>query len=121
MNKATRKLRQAIRAAGKKGEASVSHRKPVFNYHNWTNDDYRKNPSALFVTQEFPTATKDKRGVISQNNGRNMCQRVYVNTDDKGRAQSLTVHEPLNNKAPVRAKNHGYMRGGYRQPSAIAA
>jgi len=49
MNKATRKLRQAIRAAGKKGEASVTHRKPVFNYHNWTNDDYRKNPSALFV------------------------------------------------------------------------
>jgi hypothetical protein len=109
-NKNTRRLRQSIRQAGKAGNASVVNRKPVFNYHSHTGSF-----DTAFVNQTFPTAVMGKDGIVSANERRNTCQRVYHNSTQQGSA-SLTCHEALNPDGPMVFKAHGYIE--YRRPNS---
>ena len=116
-NKSTRALRLKVRAAGKSGETEVEWKVPVRNYHDFDNDDYRTNSSRLFNTIRVPTATVGKDGVISLNRRRNMAMRVFVNTCDNRKSDSITRHEPLVGGKPIVFKGHGqYKDFPYRQP-----
>lgn len=110
MNKSTRKLRQNIAQASRAKQIEVEHKTPVRDYHN--------KDKVELVTVKFPTAVPNKDGLVSSNPRRNTAMRVYVNTDAKGKSFSITRHEPLNEKAPITFKNHGYVKG-YRQPANI--
>jgi hypothetical protein len=116
-NKATRALRLKIRAAGLRGETEVEHKTPVYNYHTFDNDDFRTNPSRMLDTVRFPTAVLGKSGIVSQNRKRNMAMRVFINTLDNRKSDSITRHEPLVKGEPVIFKNHKqYKDFSYRQP-----
>lgn len=108
-NKNTRKLRKAIRAAGKKGEDSITVSRPVYNYHNFNAEDHRKGSTLRNVT--FPCVGKPNQdGVISGKTKRNMGMRVYVNRGEANVGTcSMTCHEPLSKGIHVIPKNHKYM------------
>jgi hypothetical protein len=118
-NKSTRQLRKEIRAAGKRGEKTVEHRKPRHDYHNIPNDDYRTKPDSCFVKQSFPTAIPNSDGVVSSNRKRNSCMRVLLNKAESGRTASLTVHEPHLRHEPMDFPNHReYANWEYRRKPA---
>ena len=122
MNKNTRELRKAVSAASKQGAASVVTLKPVSDYHS-----HSGSKESFFTNRTTPTATRGKDGVVSQNRKRNTAMKVLLNTDENGKSQSLTVHEPIDPKRFVTFKGHGYLRkdeyerNQYRQPKTVAA
>ena len=105
-NKNTKVLRKRIASASRKGERSVLHDKPVYNWHS--------NPKKEFITQEFPTATVGGDNVVSGNRKKNLVMRVYRNKDQNGKCDSLTCHEPALKGEFIRPRNHQYLT--YRQP-----
>lgn len=117
-NKNTKKLRIAIRAAGKAGHSEYEHSTPVRDYHNRPNDSFRANPTSCMMKQQFPTARVNDDGVNSVNRRRNSCQRVYLNRLDGGMTQSLTAHEPFLRHEHMTFANHFQYRDfEYRRPN----
>lgn len=98
-NKNTKNLRKLIRKTSKNGGAAVTIQTPAGDYHS----------NGGYVSVTFPTATPNKEGVISGNKNRNTQMRVLHNSDGNCK-QSLTVHEPMDKRFPVRFKNHAYIR-----------
>lgn len=62
-----------------------------------------------------------KQSVISTSPRRNMQEVVYVNENADGSKFSITRHEPIDTRRPVRPANHAYLKGGYKQPRTVAA
>jgi hypothetical protein len=106
-NKNTRKVRVKIRAAGKRGEDSIS--LEVF-----------RNQNKRVIA--FPTARVNGDGVVSANKRRNSCQRVYVNKGNDGSSHSLTVHEPfLKGEYMVFPNHRQYDNWEYTRPQGQAS
>jgi len=92
MNKNSKNTKRGIAKAAKVGDTS-----------------YTSRNGKTFVVQPCQTD-----GVISASPKRNMAMRVYKNVDDKGKATSLTAHEPLRSNEYVTPKGHNYIT--YKQP-----
>lgn len=97
-NKNTKQFRRAVRAAGQKGARSVTFDVPVHDWHN--------HNKCVFRSITIPTATVGQGGVISHNNRRNSCMRVYVNRDGCGQGFSITRHEAYVKGEFMRHANH---------------
>jgi len=111
-NKNTKQLRRQIQAATRKGQDSVTIKRPVFNYHS-----HSGSKESAFVSVTFPTA-RVKGGVNSVNRARNSCQRLYLNQNAHSITQSLTAHEALDDKQPIVFPNHrNYKNWEYRRAS----
>ena len=113
-NKNKRRLRIAVRAAGKSGNAEFSTEVPMGGYHNYD--------KGSFQTLRTPTAVRSKDGVVSSNPARNTQMRELQNHNENGYGQSVTVHDSINRNQFVTHKGHGYLvkderdNNQYRQP-----
>lgn len=88
-NKNTRNLRSHVRAARRSQKDSFNHSRPVPNYHS----------TGSMTSTTVPVLAS---GADSPSPKRNMIQRVLVNTDNRGKRYSVTVHEPENPKEKFR-------------------
>jgi hypothetical protein len=109
-NKNTRQLRIKIARASRNHEDSVTHDKPIYNYHSAGDfQDFRSRPGSFFTTQTFPTAVVKGDGVNSINRKRNSCQRIYLNKGENSGSNSLTAHEAFLRNEHMTWKGHKYI------------
>ena len=118
MNKNTRRVKKLIAKAVRQKQSEIVILVPVYNYHNYSNDQVRSGHG--IQNRSIPVPLMGDDGVVSRNVRRNTQMKVRHNSGANG-TFSLTSHEPINEKAPVVHANHRYISEGrgYEQPAAF--